>query len=81
MMAGRGEGGGGDEAPLSNSAPRRRIKKRQKPSKARQKSFGNYSSHCFARVNIEVIRGHQSSNLEKCHISSEMCSYFRNYHR
>ena len=33
----------------------------KKRSKARQKSFRNYISQFFAKVNIEVTRGHQRS--------------------
>ena len=34
----------------------------KKSSKARQKTFRNYFSQFFAKVSIEVIRGHQMSN-------------------
>ena len=50
-------------------------------SKARKKSFRNYDGQFFAQLNIEVTKGHQMSKFTKFHISSEMCHYFRNYHR
>ena len=65
-------GGGRLDAP-SNSAPMSHIKKRRKPSKAREKSSRNYVSF-FRSVNITVNRGNQSSNLAKYHISSSSSS-------
>ena len=41
-------------------------------SKIRRKKLRKYSNRFFAKVNIEVTRGHKWSNLAKFHISSEM---------
>ena len=49
--------------------------------KARQKSLRKYFDQFFAKVNIEVSKCHQRSNLAKIWIPSEMRYYLRNYFR
>ena len=62
--------------------------KTKRDRKVREKAFdcskgvhSKVSHSCFAQVNIEATRGHQSSSLAECHIiSSEMCHNLRAYY-
>ena len=65
----RHAGGGVFENPPANSAPRHRSEKQKMRSKVkfRQKSLRNYFSQFFVKVNIDITKGHQSSNLAKNH--------------
>ena len=71
--------GGGGENPLVTQLRDVVARNRKVRSKARRKSLRKYFGQFFAKVNIEVTRGHQRSNLAKFNISSETYHYLRNF--
>ena len=50
-------------------------------SNASQKALRNNFSIYLVKVNTDVSKGNQMSNIAKYHISSEMCHYLTNYYR
>ena len=70
---------GGVETPPSNSAPRRRSEKPKNGFESSSEINTKVLQHFFTKVNIEVTRGHQMSNLAKFHFYSEMGHHLRKY--
>ena len=67
-------GGGGKMTTPPNSKTKRDRKARKKRSIALNEYNRKYFSHFFAKVNIDVIRGHQRSILAECQIFFRKCA-------